>query len=240
MIADAKRSQLLQERERLRRSLEGANANVQSKSGEISILRSNHATHTKGLERKLVAIQKLHADEMTRRNEELKRIAKERENVVTENNSLKQDLTEVVQEARQSKRNVKDGELLAAATANKRITANSITTPKKGLTGRYRDGFDKDEIMVISPSKSGGKSRAGTPKVGGKRKKRAFQESPGQVLPLSQSPRVVLPDIESQRNESADGTMLLQKFSKKDGRYDVCCRPFEVISQRLTVISSFR
>jgi len=53
-----------------------------------------------------------------------------------------------------------------------------VSTPKKNKTAIHRDGFDDDEMMVISPSKfPGKKSNGGTP-TKNKRKYNGERESP--------------------------------------------------------------
>ena len=60
------------------------------------------------------------------------------------------------------------------------------TTPRKNRSVLFGDGFDTGEEMLISPSKSKGKSRASTPKHNGKRKRNVAEPSPAQALPLQE------------------------------------------------------
>ena len=63
---------------------------------------------------------------------------------------------------------------------------NNVSTPRKARDLDLRDGFNDDELMVVSPSKLGGQRKAVTPKLGAKRKRDAVGDSPAQPLQLSQ------------------------------------------------------
>jgi len=60
-----------------------------------------------------------------------------------------------------------------------------VVTPKKGKVVPYGDGFDSDEIQPLSPSKLALRSKAGTPKAAGKRKRKAIDDSPLRPLELA-------------------------------------------------------
>ncbi|PQE24932.1 hypothetical protein CJF32_00007315 [Rutstroemia sp. NJR-2017a WRK4] len=135
------------------------------KNGEISILRGKMEKSDKEHERTQAAKEKLHA-------EQLAKIQKEREaaeiaarRAATERDFTKQDLFEESRVRR----------------LNAQATKDAPNTPsKKKPPMPFRDGFDDDEIEVLSPSKvspSKFRGRSGTPSRAAKRK-RKVQDSP--------------------------------------------------------------
>ena len=101
----------------------------------------------------------------------------------TERDFIKQDLAETVRAARSNK-------------VTERKDSNSSPQKKKALP--HRDGFDDDEIEILSPSKispSKFRARIGTPTKTGKRKRKAI-ESPAPALDVVQfhEPTVVEPE----------------------------------------------
>ncbi|KAI9816238.1 MAG: hypothetical protein M1827_001839 [Pycnora praestabilis] len=179
---EAQIEQLRKERELLQKSIDDANATVLSKAGENAILRAKQEKTAIEHRRMLFTLQKLHADEATRQKAEVEAARAEKQRITTENAFLKRDLTEEGERTRNLLRNLRVGVSTTTAAAPR------PTTPRKGKSLAYRDGFDDDEITTVSPSKSGGISKPGTPKAGVKRKRKVVEESPGQVLQLSQSP----------------------------------------------------
>ena len=175
----------MRERDTLQQELEAANSNALSRAGEIAIIRANHAKVIKEYERKSFELQKIHADEAARQRTEIEKARAERERITTEIEFLKRDLTEEAERVRNLTRNAKGGgsKLLMSKTA---AATDTVTTPKKGSALPYRDGFDDDEIIVVSPSKAANKAKAVTPKAGAKRKRKPAEDSPAQPLHLSQ------------------------------------------------------
>lgn len=70
--------------------------------------------------------------------------------------------------------------------------SSPLATPKKDRDLPFRDGFNDDEVVFVSPSKARSTSRPSTPRVGSKRKR-------GQTLEPSPSPgqrlRFAEPDV---------------------------------------------
>lgn len=229
----------------MQNQLKEAQEEVKLKIGEIGIIRSREDKLKKDAKNELVAIQKRHEDDTAQFNAELKKAKDEKEKLITENRFLKHDLSDAVQ----SVKNLKGGDV--QEPVRDKVNVVTISTPKKPRPKGYGDGFDDDEIMIISPAKSGGgggrRSKGGTPtKIGGKRKKRGFQESPGKTLELSQScgvivedepqPEIGPPEEKVDQTESVAHTMgeennrtslVIQKINRRDGRYDVSGGLFE-------------
>ncbi|KAI9850714.1 MAG: hypothetical protein M1838_005205 [Thelocarpon superellum] len=215
----AQLQQMLRERDALQQSLEAANSTALTKTGEISIVRANQAKAIKEYERQITTIQHLHANEAAQQKAELERALTEKERVATENKFLKRDLTEEGERVRSLKRSMKEGE----SPANKAVltrggfSAGLATTPRKEKGLPYRDGFD-DHDIVPSPTRSTPRSKAGTPKGASKRKRKAIDDSPIPVLPLSQPRNESFAEAETDAQESAGDAVVLHRTGD-DGRF---------------------
>lgn len=145
-----------------------------TRTGEISIIRSNQAKLTENYEQQLASLRKAIAESAARHKEEVEAARAEGKMLATENAFLKQDLAE---------ESMRINNMKAKSRATEKIPP---VTPKKTKTLPFRDGFDDEEILAVSPSKSA-RSKRTTPVVPGKRKRRESQDSP---IPLELSPRV--------------------------------------------------
>ena len=160
-------AELEREQAKLQKSAEDAKTDALSKAGAIAILRSKHDKATKEYERKLSVMQSLHAEETAKQKAEIEAARKERETVKTSNRFLEHDLAQEVERAKRLKgpanqSNVRNGSRAENGTA---------TTPQKAYSLPHRDGFDDDEIITYSPSRSRDRGKSGTPKAGAKRKR---------------------------------------------------------------------
>ncbi|KAI9788054.1 MAG: hypothetical protein M1816_007266 [Peltula sp. TS41687] len=228
--------------QKLEKQLFGVQEEVKLRVGEVAIVRAREEKDKRELEGKLNAEQKRHEEDMARLNAELQRVGDEKDRLMTENKDFRHNLREDVQ----STKNLKGAGGIQGPVREKVNSGGILSTPRKPRPKGYGDGFDDDEIMVISPIKSGGggggagrrSNKGGTPtKIGGKRKKRSFQESPGKTLELSQSNRIIEEDeppedhrpledrmIEEDEpplvNEPQEDKVVVQKINGRDGRYD--------------------
>ncbi|KAL5047034.1 hypothetical protein BDW71DRAFT_49623 [Aspergillus fruticulosus] len=168
-------AKLQQETERYAR-LESELATVKSlaetKTGEIAIIRSNHAKTISDYERQLASLRKAMDEETARHREEVEAIREQGKTLATENAFLKQDLAEEVSRVNQIRAKMRTEEKSAPMT------------PKKTKVLPFRDGFNDEEILAVSPSKSE-RSKQATPTVIGKKRRRTSQDSP---TPLQLSP----------------------------------------------------
>ncbi|KAI9805056.1 MAG: hypothetical protein M1825_000890 [Sarcosagium campestre] len=211
---------LLRERDALKQGLEAASSTVESKAGEIAIVRANQAKAAKENERMITALKKLHADDIARQRADMDRTKAERERIATENRFLKRDLTEESQKARRLRKQPKESNPLDAGSTSGHANSmpNLQATPKRSKVLSYREGFDDCEIL-LSPSKLHvAKSKASTPKSGGKRKRRPTEDSPSQLLELSQ-PRRESTDDSQHRAVLLDAPSP-QKLGGSDGRFE--------------------
>lgn len=95
------------------------------------------------------------------------------------------------------------------------------TTPKKNRSVLFGDGFDTGEEMMISPSKSKGKSRASTPKHNGKRKRNVAEASPAQALPLQEPQAGTSTPINVEAGREEPDAALTTSFPPEDEKYRV-------------------
>ncbi|KAL4871352.1 hypothetical protein BDV12DRAFT_164140 [Aspergillus spectabilis] len=168
-------AKLQQENERYSR-LESELASTKSmaatKAGEIAIIRSNQAKLIDDYERQITTLRKAVADEMAKYREEVEAVRAEGKMLATENTFLRQDLAEETLRTNQMRAKVRGEEKAPPVT------------PKKTKVLPFRDGFNDEEILAASPSKSG-RSKRTTPTVTGKKRRRTSQGSP---TPLRLSP----------------------------------------------------
>jgi hypothetical protein len=137
-------------------------------------VRSKQEKEAKEHERELNAIRKLNEEKLAKQRKELEAARIAAENALTERDFVKQDLAESERVRRLNK-----------AVEKK----DPIITPKKKKTLPHRDGFDDDEIEILSPSKSSPskfRGRNGTPAKPGKRKRKTV-ESPAAALEVIQA-----------------------------------------------------
>ena len=199
------------EQARLKASEKQARDATLAKQGEISIVRANQEKAVKEYERRIAAMQKQHTDETTRWKTELEAGKKERERMNTDNRFLQHDLA---QEVEKGKRLTGPGKA--------RTAVNGIGTPKrnKKSTQGLGDGFDDDEVRMVSPSRSREKekSREQTPRAGTKRKRPA-NDSPVPALSFSQAPAAVNGDHTVSR-ETSFPSQAITAPAKEDGRFE--------------------
>lgn len=190
---EAQQARLVQSEHEARRAAE-------VKQGEIAIVRSNQEKASKEYERRISVMQKLHIDETSKQKAELEAGRKERDKMETHNRFLQHDLA---QEAERAKR--------TAVSGKGKAGPGETSTPRKLKRTAMGDGFEDDEVQIISPSRSKDKSREQTPKVGLKRKRLA-QDSPIAPLSFSKPPR-------KESTQESLPTTVTTKHSEELNRY---------------------
>jgi hypothetical protein len=168
-------AQLELELHAVRLSLQNAKAENQKQAGELSIIRERQKKDAKEHELQLHALNKSRADDAAKQKADLEAKRKEIEAYETNNRFLEHDLAQARDE--RAKR------LKPTRTNTGRLTRQ----PSQSLP--YRDGFDDNEIVTLSPSKPKDRSKSSTPKVGEKRKRNAIV-SPAPQLQLNPQPSV--------------------------------------------------
>lgn len=168
---NARLVQMEQEKGQMLQELAEARMQVETKAGEISIIRRKQTTMTQDYDRQITALRKSMADEMAKHKQEVEAAMSEGKVLATENVFLQQDLVDEAYQLRNYKSRHREVE--------------APVTPRKSRVLPFRDGFDDDEIAMVSPSKSAARSKRATPTVPGKRKRQSSQDGPA---PLQLSP----------------------------------------------------
>lgn len=193
--------QTLKERDSLKQD-------VNVKAGEIAIVRSKQEKAAKEHERELATIRKLNAEELAKQKRAVEQIKDAERKVATELAFAKHDLAEEAE-------NLKKLRKVNGTKLNK-----VPTTPTKKLA--HRDGFDDDEVQLISPSKFRARiSNPGTPtKAPGKRKRKATGvESPIGELEVHVDPPAEV-EVAKRPNVIIDAAMV-ERLGRQDDRLDV-------------------
>ncbi|SMY28251.1 unnamed protein product [Zymoseptoria tritici ST99CH_1A5] len=202
----ARIAQLEAERTRLQHAEHQAREEARQKQGEISIVRANQEKAMRQYETRIAQIQKVHADEATRQKAELEAQKKEREKTETNNRFLQHDLA---QEAERTKR---------STAAPKSRVATQMGTPRRNKRTAIGDGFDDDEVRLVSPTRSKERVKEQTPKLGAKRK-RSANDSPVASLSFTQPVQLQHTDSE-QTIVSFPETTAEGVIQRRDSRYD--------------------
>lgn len=109
--------------------------------------------------------------------------------------------------------------LTRAKEKERGYSSDQITTPKKNRKLAHRDGFDDDEIHVVSPSKSHARrSNPSTPTKIGTKRKRKGQDSPIIALEVE---RTENPEEPAQVSGVIASEELLEKILRPDDRLQV-------------------
>jgi hypothetical protein len=155
--------------------VEEARAVAQSKAGEAAILRQKTEQAAREYDQKVSTLRQIHAEEHAKQKAELERVKNEREKIVTNNKFLEHDLALEAGRTRQIQKAIKTG-----PSGGQR---HGDVTPKKSRVLPFRDGFDDNDLVMFSPSKT--RSKPTTPKLGAKRKRNINDNSPVAPPPLA-------------------------------------------------------
>jgi hypothetical protein len=173
----ARVEQLLKERERLSAELKQAKDMVMTQKGEISIIRENKERESTIYDRQLAALQKSMQEENTKHKTAVDSLTSKHNSLITEFNMTKDDLKEETRRARNLELRLRD------RPGEKVVENGTTSTPQKQRpSNSLRDGFDDDEIMVMSPARSASRrSKPATPTAANRRKRKV---DPSPVKPL--------------------------------------------------------
>ena len=172
----AELEEMRREQERLKQAAKTANDQMLVKAGEVSILRSKQAKEAQEYERRLQDERNKQRLDAERHQAELEQSRKEKERLASHNQFLNHERNDQITQLRQGQK--------SATTKSDKTNGIKRKTQKPTHFG---DGFDDDELMVISPSKAVSRSRNTTPKSGLKRKRDALSDSPLKPLELNES-----------------------------------------------------
>lgn len=208
-VLQARIAELEAERLRLQQATEESRSALYSKAGEISIVRANYERTAKEYEQKLSMAQVQHAEEMAKQKAQLEAIRKEMERSETDRRFLEHDLREETK---------KKAALMKLAPKTQAVSP--AVTPRKTRAKKMGDGFDDDEVMLVSPSKSRERRDRGTPTQNGQAAKRkrlvqSDQASPSKALPLSESAET-FEELRTTENSSLEPLMPIRPKLAED------------------------
>jgi hypothetical protein len=209
----ARIAQLEAEQTRLQRLEQEARRAAATKQGEISIVRAKEEKAANEYERRLSAMQKLHADETAKQKAELEAMRKQREKMEIDNRFLQHDLA---QEADKVKRTSGPSKLKQTKERN---------TPRKKRQG-HGDGFNDSEVLMISPSRSRERSKDQTPTAGAKRK-RSAQDSPVPALSF-------MPPLKPSRETSGEQLATTEIISNANTSSNDAREQYEFVQRMLS------
>ena len=212
---------MLQERDQLQEAVRSANNTAQSKIGEIAILRANESKARKDNEQRILELQRLHTDEVARHKVDFEKVLAEQKKIETEKDFLEFNLVQENERIKSLQRTVKEGGgNFASATSEHK--QSPFSTPKKNKVRAYGDGFNDDEIQMISPPKLALRPKAATPKAGEKRKRKAVEVRPVQPLLLSPGKNEKDPTPRKNRSAAVDELLNEDQARFKAGHFDCC------------------
>ncbi|OSS53209.1 hypothetical protein B5807_02948 [Epicoccum nigrum] len=212
---------LEQEKARQRREAEDLKNKLQTKSGEADTIRRRHDAELRRHERQLADQQQYHGDELAKLKAEIEALRREKEQAATSSMFNQHD--------------VRDASLVPRA--RKPMTARPKAGPSKSPAGTPKkprgpmgDGFDDNDVVMASPSRTRERQKTATPSLAGKRKRNVVDASP---IPLQLSE----PPSQSREKEEGAGAgaetveedvrvdaALLDFFRKDDRRFDLLHR----------------
>ena len=184
---------------------------LNAKAGEIAIVRSKQDKAAKEHEREMTTVRKLNEEKMSKQQRALEAARIAQQQAVTEREFLKQDLSEEAERVRR----------LRAREAAEKKDSEEFATPRKKKSFPHRDGFDDDEIQVVSPSKASPSKfpkKPGTPSKATKRKRKAVDSpiAPLEVINFEKSFQE-----EAKQKVPVLDKALLAKLAIRDDRFDV-------------------
>jgi hypothetical protein len=168
---------LQQERDELAQELRAADDAVSLQKGEIFIVRAKLEEESKGHSRQIAALKKSMEEQLAKYTAQLHALTEKNNSLTTQYNFLQQEHNQEIQESKTLRQRLKD-------KPRAESEASPTTTPRRGMARSLRDGFNDDDIMLISPSKSDRRSKPPTPTAANKRKRKAAEPSPIKPLPL--------------------------------------------------------
>jgi hypothetical protein len=172
--------ELMRERDELTRQLRAAVDTASLQKGEISIIRANLEKETRIFDRQIGALKKSMEEESAKHSAQVAALNEKNNSLMTRYKFLQEEHNQEVQESKSLRQRLRDRPLADSA-------ASPATTPRRGAASSLRDGFNDDDIMLVSPSKSARRSKPPTPTAANKRKRKAGEPSPVKPLVLRPS-----------------------------------------------------
>jgi hypothetical protein len=160
----------------------------------------------------MIALRKLNEDKLAKQQKALEAARIAEKNAAIERDFIKQDLAEESERVRR----------LNKAKEVEKKDGLGVTTPKKKKALPHRDGFDDDEIEILSPSKISPskfqKKTTGSPSKPGKRKRKTA-DSPAGALEVVASDEP--PTTEPEQKAAVLDEAIIARLGNQDDRFDV-------------------
>ncbi|KAL5373282.1 hypothetical protein DPSP01_012854 [Paraphaeosphaeria sporulosa] len=204
---------LEQEKRRLNQNLDAASADVIHKTGEVDNLRRRTEHATRQAEQRLAQQQQEHRDAAGKIAAERDALLRQLEQAKT--NSAFDEHSRVDEHMRRPRRVVPSRPKPAAPVA----LSPAGTPSKRQKNLPLGDGFDDDDVVMVSPSKRRDKPKAATPKQASKRKRQITNDSPVPILELSEPRTQPKAPDPSSINEAQLDINLLRNLWRHDQRY---------------------
>lgn len=170
------------------------------KAGEAALLRRKIESTSSEYEKRLQREREAHSHAFNQQKTQLDLTIKEKRQIEDNNRFLEHDLRQAHAAAVSRKTNA-----AAKETSGGPKSFDTAGTPKKSRQSLpFRDGFDDDDVMAISPSKA--RQKQLTPKKGGKRK-RSVDRSPAKPGALAFADPVGSPAVSFNREDSERTTV---------------------------------
>lgn len=167
---------LRKERDVLAQSLNDATTQLQTARGEIAVIRSKTANDIKSAERQMSVLKKQIQEESTKHQAALRSKDAAYDRLATEASFLKHEVSEQTRKIDALQRPAKDKPL--------QDRSHQINfSPRKGPISNINDGFNDDEVISFSPTKSPAKNRRSKPNTPTKKRKQPTSNVPD-VPPL--------------------------------------------------------
>lgn len=207
---------LEQEKARLSREVQDERSRLQVKTGETETARRRLEAATRDNERRIAALQQSHNEAVAKHKAELEKLRREREQAQTNTMFLEHDLAREAEKARRAARNVGT---IPMRNRMEPVPSPAATPKRQQKTLPLRDGFDDEDLVMVSPSKRD-RPKTSTPKQTSKRKRQVADQSPIPALQLSE-PRPALKAQESTSSLEGVGAAFLASLRKEDRRFEL-------------------
>lgn len=218
-----------QDRVREKREADELKARLQTKAGEADMLRRSRDFEFRRYEDRLTDQQQQHSTDIARLKAEIERLRREKDQAQTDNMFNQHDAREAGM-AQRTKKSMPSRPKSTTYTAIATVAASPTATPKRmhKTQGPLGDGFDDEDVVMASPSKSRDRNKTATPRQAGKRKRHIADKSPIPLpsLQLSEPPNRL-------KNKAPEQTVvhgaiidagLLQYLRQHDNRFTLLHR----------------
>lgn len=157
--------ELQKERDLLTQNLNNVTRQLHTARGENAVVRNKGVNDLKAAERQISILKKQMQEEATKHQAMLQAKDAAYGKLATDSNFLKHELDEQTRKVRTLQQQAKDKPLHDR-------TNQANLSPRKGPANSLRDGFDDEEIMLMSPSRSPAKARQSKPGTPTNRKRK--------------------------------------------------------------------